>query len=60
MANGNTTASRLGQINGANDAQALFLKVFSGEILTTFEEMNVMKGLHTIRTISNGKSAQFL
>ena len=59
MANGNTTASRLGQINGANDAQALFLKVFSGEILTTFEEMNVMKGLHTIRTISNGKSAQF-
>ena len=59
MANGNTTPSRLGQINGANDAQALFLKVFSGEILTTFEEMNVMKGLHTIRTISNGKSAQF-
>jgi hypothetical protein len=55
----NTTPSRLGQINGANDAQALFLKVFSGEILTTFEEMNVMKGLHTIRTISNGKSAQF-
>jgi len=54
-----TTPSRLGQINGANDAQALFLKVFSGEILTTFEEMNVMKGLHTIRTISNGKSAQF-
>jgi hypothetical protein len=33
--------------------------VFSGEILTTFEEFNVMKGLHTLRTISNGKSAQF-
>jgi len=59
MANGNTTASRLGQINAAGDVDALFLKVFSGEILTTFEEMNVMKGLHTIRTISNGKSAQF-
>jgi len=54
-----TTASRLGQINASGDVDALFLKVFSGEILTTFEEMNVMKGLHTIRTISNGKSAQF-
>ena len=59
MANGDTTASRLGQINASGDVNALFLKVFSGEILTTFEEMNVMKGLHTIRTISNGKSAQF-
>lgn len=59
MANGDTTASRLGQINASGDVNALFLKVFSGEILTTFEEMNIMKGLHTIRTISNGKSAQF-
>lgn len=37
----NATPSRLGQINGANDVDALFLKVFSGEILTTFEEFNV-------------------
>ena len=37
----------------------MFLKVFSGEILTTFEEATVMKSLHTIRTIANGKSAQF-
>ena len=59
MANGNTTASRLGQVNVAGDVDALFLKVFSGEILTTFEEFNVMKGLHTMRTIANGKSAQF-
>lgn len=56
----NTTPSRLGQVNATgSDTNELFLKVFSGEILTTFEEMNVMKGLHTIRTISNGKSAQF-
>ena len=55
----NTTPSRLGQVNGANAVDALFLKVFSGEILTTFEEFNVMKDLHTIRTIANGKSAQF-
>ena len=59
MANGDTSASRLGAINGGSDKDALFLKVFSGEILTTFEEFNVMKDLHTIRTIANGKSAQF-
>ena len=54
-----TTASRLGQINASGSADELFLKVFSGEILTTFEEQNVMKDLHMVRTISNGKSAQF-
>ena len=45
MANGNTTPSRLGQVNAANDANALFLKVFSNEILTTFDEANIMKDL---------------
>ena len=59
MANGATSPSNLGQINGAGDRDALFLKVFSGEILTTFEEMNVMKDLHMVRTIQSGKSAQF-
>ena len=60
MANGNTTPSRLGLVGNTGTAvDALFLKVFSGEILTTFEEFNVMKGLHTMRTIANGKSAQF-
>ena len=59
MANGATSASRLGQVNNAGDTDALFLKVFSGEILTTFEELNVMKDLHMVRTIQSGKSAQF-
>lgn len=64
MANGDTTASRLGVVNTTTDGSfaqdnSLFLKVFSGEILTTFEENNIMKDLHTIRTISNGKQAQF-
>lgn len=54
-----TQASRLGQVNGAGDVDSLFLKVFSGEILTTFEEQNVMKDLHMVRTISSGKTAQF-
>ena len=53
------TPSRLGQVNGANSAFALFLKVFSGEVLTTFDELNIMKSLHMTRTISSGKSAQF-
>jgi len=59
MANSDTTPSRAGLIEGGSDNSALFLKKFSGEILTTFEEKNIMKPLHTIRTIQNGKSAQF-
>jgi len=59
----NATPSRLGAANGAvaNFAQknALFLKVFAGEVLTAFDETNVMKDLHVSRTISSGKSAQF-
>jgi hypothetical protein len=56
---GITDPSRVGQINSAGNVDALFLKKFSGEILQTFEESNVFKPLHTIRTIENGKSAQF-
>ena len=59
MANGLTFPSRAGQINSAGADDALFLKKFSGEILQTFEESNVFKPLHTVRTIENGKSAQF-
>ena len=59
MANGDTSPSRVGQINSAGNVDALFLKKFAGEILTTFEENNIFKPLHTIRTIENGKSAQF-
>ena len=59
MANGLTFPSRVGQINSAGVDDALFLKKFSGEILQTFEESNIFKPLHTVRTIENGKSAQF-
>lgn len=51
--------SRSGSNLGGADKNALFLKVFSSEILTAFEELNVMRDLHTVRTISSGKSAQF-
>ena len=63
MANGLTYPSRVGvdQTTDGSFAQdnALFLKKFSGEILQTFEESNIFKALHTIRTIESGKSAQF-
>lgn len=53
------TVSRIGQVNAAGTVDTLFLKKFAGEVLTTFETENVFKPLHTIRTIENGKSAQF-
>jgi hypothetical protein len=55
----NASPSRLGQVNGAGDVDALFLKVFSGEVLTAFHRKNVFLGKSMVRTISNGKSAQF-
>ena len=59
MSNSNTTPSRVGLKSGGTDNDELFLKVFSGEILTAFEQNNVMKDLHLMRTITSGKSAQF-
>lgn len=53
------TPSRLGQVNQANSATALFLKVFAGEVLTAFNATNIAMNLTRVRTISNGKSAQF-
>lgn len=51
--------SRLGQINGAGAVDALFLKIFAGEVLTSFEQTQVMMDKHQVRTITHGKSAQF-
>jgi len=56
MANANV--SFLGQINQAGDELALFLKVFSGEVLTAFDIATVFIDKHRVRTISHGKSAQ--
>lgn len=55
----NNVVNRVGQIDQAGAADALFLKVFGGEIIKTFDETNVMMPLHMVRTISSGKSAQF-
>ena len=45
--------------SGTGDTLALFLKKFAGEVLTVFDEKNIMKPLHQMRTISKGKSASF-
>lgn len=55
----NAIVSRLGQIDAAGDPKALFLKVFSGEVLTSFANKTVTMGRHQVRTIQSGKSAQF-
>ena len=51
--------SRSGQTNGTGEQNDLFLKQWAGEVLSVFETANVMMPLHTVRTISSGKSAQF-
>jgi len=53
------TLSLGGQSAGANDERALFLKVFSGEVLNAYERAIKVSTLLTTRTISSGKSAQF-
>jgi len=55
----NANPSRLGQAGLAGDTNALFLKVFSGEVMSTFNANTVMKEKTRIRSIKNGKSAQF-
>ena len=52
--------SRLGENAGtAANAKELFLKTFTGEVLTAFNTNNIAMPLHRVRTISSGSSAQF-
>jgi len=48
-----------GADGGGADKLALFLKVFSGEVLTEFERMNKVRGRVRRRVIKSGKTAQF-
>ena len=54
---GDSSATDLAYPDGKTNE--LFLKVFAGEVITTFEENNAMLPLTRVRTISSGKSAQF-
>ena len=51
--------SRLGQTNLSGDVRDLFLKLYAGEVLTSFEAKNIMMPLVRSRTITKGKSASF-
>ena len=51
--------NRLGQNNATGDQRALFLKVFSGEILAQYATQTVLAPLVRTRSISVGKSATF-
>lgn len=51
--------SRLGQANASGSTDALFLKVFSGEVIMQFGETNVSLERTMVRTIDHGLSAQF-
>ena len=57
MADLNVT--KQGQVNLAGDEKALFLKMFSGEVINTFNAINVYRALHKTRQIAAGKSASF-
>jgi hypothetical protein len=58
MANWTVTRPGSNQIAGA-DKRELFLKVFSGEVLMTYQNKTLMQGLHETRNITQGKSASF-
>ena len=55
----NATPASIGRVNASGSEDALFLKVFSGEVLTAFERSSVTQGAEMVRSISNGKSASF-
>ncbi|UZT50170.1 major capsid protein [Enterobacter phage 03_vB_Eclo_IJM] len=59
----NVPGQKIGQNQGKgvsnSDQLALFLKVFAGEVLTAFTRRSVTADKHIVRTIQNGKSAQF-
>jgi hypothetical protein len=52
--------TRPGQLNSANDARALYLKLFSGEMFKGFQNNAIARDLVMKRTLKNGKSLQFI
>jgi hypothetical protein len=55
----NAVQLAIGQINGAGATDALFLKVYGGEVLAAFATACVTADKQIVRTIPHGKSAQF-
>ena len=55
----NATPASIGRVNAANAEDALFLKTFTGEVITSFDRASKTQGADSVRSISNGKSATF-
>ncbi|MCA2979541.1 MAG: capsid protein [Myxococcaceae bacterium] len=55
----NATPSRVGQANATGSNTALFLKLYSGELMTAFETECVFRDKVMRRPISGGLTAQF-
>ena len=55
----NASPVSVGQINSGGTEDALFLKVFAGEVLTSFERASKTEGADMVRSIASGKSATF-
>ena len=53
------TPVSVGRVDASGSEDALFLKVFAGEVLTSFERASVTAGAEMVRAIANGKSATF-
>ena len=52
--------TRTGQSNATGSARALYLKLFSGEMFKGFQRNTIARDLVMKRTLSNGKSLQFI
>jgi len=55
----NATPASIGRVNASGSEDALFLKVFSGEVITSFDRASKTQGADSVRSIANGKSATF-
>jgi hypothetical protein len=56
----NANPVKFGNVNsGSTRDDALFLKVFAGEVITSFDRASKTQGADMVRSISNGKSASF-
>ncbi len=53
------TYSGPGTVGTGSDQRELFLKVFSGEVLTTFKRLNKLRPMVRRRVLRSGKTAQF-
>ena len=56
----NAAAQRSGQTNAAGDVRNLYLKLYAGEVMSAFQTKNIMMNYCRVRSISKGKSAQFI